>query len=161
MTDLKPAAGKQQRSAPLHPSIGETQVSMLVEQFYQRVHGNELLGPVFATQTTEDWPLHLEKMKTFWRSVLLKTGEYKGKPVPVHQRLEGVSTQHFEEWLRLFAETSHEVFSTEAAQLVNSAARNIATSLWLSRAKDPFATPPVWTDSDPNMHSMKLMESEV
>ncbi len=129
----------------LHPSISPEDVSLLVEQFYSRVHENDLLGPVFAEQTTEDWNLHLEKMKTFWRSVLLKTGEYKGKPVPVHQKLKGVSTQHFQEWLELFSHTCREVFEQEAAHLVIATARNIATSLWLSRSADPFASPPNWS----------------
>jgi len=130
---------------PIHPTITPEQISTLVDQFYQRVHTSELLAPIFEQQTAEDWEKHLEKMKAFWRSVLLRTGEYKGKPVPVHQRLQGITTRHFDEWLNLFSITSAEVFLSEAVPLVEAAARRIATSLWLSRSNDPFATPPTWS----------------
>ena len=128
----------------LHPSITPDQISRLVETFYDRVHHHALLSPIFAQQTTEAWDVHLDKMKSFWRSVLLKTGEYKGKPVPAHQKLEGVTTQHFQEWIELFSSTSREVFELEAAELVIATAKNIATSLWLSRSTDPFVSPPDW-----------------
>lgn len=131
--------------AAVHPSISAEQVSDLVDRFYRRVFTNDLLGPIFMHQTTEDWPVHLEKMKAFWRSVLLKTGEYKGKPVPVHQKLDRITIRHFDEWLSLFDQTSREVFAPEVALLVNSAAQRIATSLWLSRSTDPFVSPPDWS----------------
>ena len=108
---------------------------------------SERLAPIFIHQTSGNWEDHLAKMKTFWRSVLLRSGEYKGKPVPAHQRLDGVSTEDFEEWLNLFTKTSRTVFHVEAASLVDEAARRIATSLWLSRSNDPFATPPDWSRS--------------
>lgn len=129
----------------VHPSISADQISVLVDRFYSQVFDNALLGPIFEQQTTDNWPLHLEKMKAFWRSVLLKTGEYKGKPVPAHQKLNGITTQHFDEWLTLFSQASDEAFSPDAAPLVNAAAARIATSLWLSRTTDPFASPPEWS----------------
>ena len=130
--------------ASMHHSICSEQISHFVDQFYRRVFASEVLGPVFAEQTTQEWDHHLDKMKSFWRSVLLKSGEYKGKPVPVHNRLVGVASRHFDEWLWLFSETSSEVFSEEAVPLVNAAAMRIATSLWLARSADPFSTPPSW-----------------
>lgn len=128
----------------VHPSITEDQISDLVDGFYEKVALNERLGPIFQRHVHGDWDEHLVKMKSFWRSVLLRTGEYKGKPVPVHQRIDGVQTQDFEEWLSLFYTTTQHIFSEEAAPLVNEAARRIATSLWLARSNDPFASPPVW-----------------
>ena len=129
----------------VHPSITADQISDLVDRFYARVFDDAMLSPIFQQQTTDDWPLHLEKMKAFWRSVLLKTGEYKGKPVLAHQKLEGISTQHFDAWLTLFSQATSEVFTPDAAPFVNAAAARIATSLWLSRTTDPFASPPEWS----------------
>lgn len=135
----------------VHPSITEDQISNLVDRFYEKVALNERLGPIFQHHVHGDWDVHLAKMKTFWRSVLLRTGEYKGKPVPVHQRLEGIETQDFEEWLNLFYSTTQSTFGEEAALLVNEAARRIATSLWLARSNDPFVSPPVWPAAKEDM----------
>ena len=132
----------------VHPSITEHQISALVENFYGAVRKNDRLRPLFEENVHGDWDVHLAKMKTFWRSVLLKTGEYKGKPVPVHQRIAGIETADFEEWLSLFSQEAEKLFVPDAAMLVNEAARRIATSLWLARSADPTVNPPDWQASD-------------
>ena len=128
----------------LHPSITEEQISGLVDSFYGKVLNDEFLGPVFRRHVDGEWDKHLEKMKAFWRSVLLRTGEYKGKPVPVHQNIPNINTDMFITWLHLFSSTTTEIFCPEAAALVREAAQRIATSLWLSRSSDPFISPPAW-----------------
>ena len=127
--------------------ITERQISDLVDRFCAAVRANERLGPIFQRHI-DGWDVHFDRMKAFWRSVLLNTGEYKGKPVPVHLRIDGIGTEEFEEWLRLFSVIASEVFQPDAAVLVNDAARRIATSLWLSRTDDPFASPPSWPQAE-------------
>jgi len=134
---------------PAHPSISEEQISRLVDEFYAKIQTNERLGPIFTRHVGDNWPPHLEKMKSFWRSVLLKTGEYKGKPVPVHSRLTDITTQDFELWLTLFRATVKDVFAADAQPIVIEASRRIASSLWLARSDAPFATPPNWGVSNP------------
>lgn len=128
----------------LHPTITEEQISEMVEAFYTQIREDETLAPIFANNIQKSWPEHLDRMKVFWRSVLLKTGEYKGQPVPIHQKIDGLTEGNFELWLNLFSRTAYSVFHTDAAPLVLGAAKNIATSLWLSRNKDLFAKPPNW-----------------
>ncbi len=136
------------RRERLHESITEQQISDLVDRFYAAIRSNQRLGPVFRHHV-DGWDVHLDKMKAFWRSVLLKSGEYKGRPVPVHQRIDGIGTEDFEEWLRLFSTVAFEVFQADAAVVANDAARRIATSLWLSRSTDPFASTPSWSRPQP------------
>lgn len=133
------------RRRPVHPSITEQQVSDLVDNFYIRVRNDSRLAEVFSAHMRNDWASHLPKMKAFWRSVLLKTGEYKGKPVPVHTRLNGVGTEDFHIWLNLFATTVAEIFSPAAQPIVMETATRIATSLWLAMSADPFAPLPDWS----------------
>lgn len=130
--------------APVHPTITSEQVSLLVERFYERVRKDPELGQIFEANISMSWDQHLSKMKSFWRSVLLKTGEYSGKPVPVHQKIVEITDDRFNEWLSLFSETTAEIFTPDAVPLVNEIAQRIATSLWLSRTNDPYASPPVW-----------------
>ncbi len=142
MSTIEARAHVERRS--VHPSITAQQVSELVDCFYARVMENEKLGPIFVKHAGEAWSKHLDTMKGFWRSVLLRTGEYKGKPVVVHQKIDGIDTDNFEVWLTLFEATSQEIFTAEASVLVVQSAERIASSLWLSRNSDPFATPPQW-----------------
>ena len=122
---------------PVHPSITKDQISDLVDQFYKKIHDDERLGPIFenAINTSSDgnWQPHLEKMKRFWASVLLKTGEYKGQPVVVHNGLPDLQENDFSLWLKLFASTIEDVMEKDAQIPVYESARRIAQSLYLSR----------------------------
>ncbi|SDQ78422.1 group III truncated hemoglobin [Pseudovibrio sp. Tun.PSC04-5.I4] len=136
-----PVVSARERT-PLDPSITPAQINLLVESFYGKVRAHETLGPIFLKEMGDDWGPHLNKMKHFWASVLLKTGTYKGKPVPAHARIEGVSTENFHEWMDLFEDEVYAIFSKEAAPQLLATAQRIAQSLWLAMVADPFATPP-------------------
>lgn len=126
-------------------SITHDQISQLVDEFYKSVRTDPQLGPIFEQVIDGSWEPHLEKMKAFWRSVLLKTGEYKGQPVPKHNQIEGLHTEDFMQWLELFSETANQLFDETTASHVKTTAMRIASSLWLARNKDPFQSPPEWT----------------
>ena len=147
----------QSRRQSLHPDFCEATISRLVDEFYEKVRNNEQLGPVFLRRIEGAWDQHLDTMKRFWRSVLMKTGEYKGKPVVVHQQIHEINTQLFVIWLRLFEETAHQIWNEAAAIEAVTAAQRIASSLWLAQNSDPFASPPTWNaireDDVPLTHS--------
>ena len=137
---------------PVHPSISSEQISALVEIFYEKVQKHERLGPIFNNRINDKWPEHLSKMKSFWRSVLQKTGEYKGRPLPLHAQMkQSVVSEDYKIWLTLFRETSKECFTPEAANIVIATAERIAHSFWLGIYSKPFSKTPQWmtsTDSD-------------
>ena len=85
------------------PGVDRTSIGALVREFYSRLRRNERLGPIFAREITGDWEPHLEKMTDFWCSVILKTGDYHGRPVPAHLKLKDVTEADFDIWLGLFA----------------------------------------------------------
>ena len=133
---------------PLHASITAEQISDLVEMFYERVQHDARLAPIFKKHVPGDWGPHLDVMKGFWRSVLLKTAEYDGRPVPVHVKLGRLDEDDFRAWLKLFGATVDEVFQPGAHALVVEAAERIATSLWLATNGDLLARPPAWSERD-------------
>lgn len=104
-------------------------IDRVVRGFYGRVARDERLGPIFARRIKGDWEPHLEKMTEFWSSVMLKTGNYNGRPVPAHLRLKEVVPEDFEIWLRLFGETVGEMCSPEVGDVFIDRARRIARSL--------------------------------
>lgn len=124
--------------------VSEYQVGKLVDVFYHKIHSDERLGAIFAAEIGGNWDVHLTKMKQFWRSVLLKTREYQGRPVPAHVKLCGIKTEDFRKWLSLFRQSAHQVLPRDTAEIAIGNAERIASSLWLAMNNDPFASPPVW-----------------
>jgi hemoglobin len=96
-----------------------------VEAFYEKVRKDELIGPVFNERIQDRWPYHLEKMYSFWQTVLLGEHTYSGSPFPPHADLP-VSHQHFERWMELFNRTLDELFTGEKAKEAKWRAGKIA-----------------------------------
>ena len=70
------------------------------------------------------------RMKTFWRGVLLNSGEYSGNPMRMHMAIPGLEARHFAHWLELFyAALARLEPQGEAARAVGARARMIADSL--------------------------------
>ncbi|MEO8569375.1 MAG: group III truncated hemoglobin [Ginsengibacter sp.] len=89
-------------------------IKKLVDTFYGKVRKDDLIGPVFNDRIQDRWPQHLEKMYTFWQTVLLGEHTYFGSPFPPHANLP-VSHIHFEKWMELFTQTIDELFTGEKA----------------------------------------------
>ncbi|UCI08778.1 group III truncated hemoglobin [Mesorhizobium sp. B1-1-8] len=118
---------------PLRDSgVDRASIGTLVRTFYSKVRKDRRLGPVFAREITGDWEPHLEKMTDFWCSVILKSGDYHGRPVPAHLKLSEVTEADFDIWLALFGETAGELFAPQIAAVFVERAHRIATSLKLA-----------------------------
>jgi hemoglobin len=88
--------------------VNEEYIATLVETFYDNVRRHPDLGPVFNDAIQDRWPIHLPKMKLFWQTIALRTGEYKGDPMQVHKELTQAKPEHFSAWLTLFEQTLKE-----------------------------------------------------
>lgn len=101
----------------------------LVDEFYDRVRKDDVLGPIFI-EAVSDWPEHMDRMKKFWASICLGAGTYSGRPMPVHMALSGIQPWHFCSWLGLFTETLLDIApSREAARYVLERADRIGNNL--------------------------------
>lgn len=109
-------------------NITEPMIRQLVDAFYVKVRADAVLGPVFDAKI-DDWDAHLAKLSDFWSSIVLLSGRYKGRPMPVHAAIPEISDEHFARWLKLFAETAMAVCPPQAAHLFNDRAMRIAESL--------------------------------
>ncbi|WP_374528570.1 group III truncated hemoglobin [Novosphingobium sp.] len=123
------AARQRKRADAAAIGVDEDYIDSFVEAFYARIRDDALLGPIFAERIA-DWGPHLARMKAFWRSVLLNSGEYSGNPMRMHHGIPGLEEAHFVHWLELFYATLHELGKTaEARGEVGGRARMIADSL--------------------------------
>ena len=125
---------QQQQPRPSSPGtdagIDEDLIAKLVDRFYAAVRQDALIGPVFEARV-KDWDAHLTKLMAFWSSVVLKSGRYRGSPMPVHVAIDEISGNHFARWLQLFAETARDVCPPAAAALFIDRSQRIAESLQL------------------------------
>jgi hemoglobin len=112
--------------------IDEASLQALVDDFYARVRADPKLGPIF-NDAIDDWPGHLDKLTAFWSSVMLTSGRYKGQPVPAHMRhITRITPELFDRWLALWAESTEQLMTPEAAALLQAKAARIAESLQLA-----------------------------
>lgn len=111
------SADQMNPSATSNPALSEDEIRLLVNAFYDKIRADPELGPIFMRAITGDWGPHLEKMYDFWSSVMLTSGRYKGNPVAVHQRINGLEIRLFDHWLTLFGQACDETFGAETAGL--------------------------------------------
>jgi RNA polymerase sigma-70 factor, ECF subfamily len=131
--------------AKMHEGITEEALEALVDSFYAKARRDPLIGPVFNAAIAH-WPEHLEKLQSFWSSVMLTSGRYKGRPLPAHiKHAEAISPASFERWLAIWGETTNELLDRQSAAALQEKAGRIAESLSLGirfhRERDAVATP--------------------
>jgi len=104
-------------------------IIMLVDQFYNKVQTNPVIGPIFTDVAHLDFSVHLPVMYSFWASQLLGEQSYNGNPMIPHLKLGKLTPMgevQFTEWLRLFSETVDDLFTGIKADEAKSRAGNIA-----------------------------------
>lgn len=108
---------------------GRADIELLVNTFYEKVRGDELLGFIFADVARVDWAAHLPKMYAFWETMIFRSGNFTGNPLAAHARLVPLTAMgrpQFDRWLELFTATVDGLFAGEKAEHIKSAASDMA-----------------------------------
>jgi hemoglobin len=108
-------------------TFDEAHVAVLVDRFYDKVRADPMLGPVFNA-IVDDWDEHKRLLTSFWATVALRTGSYRGNPMAKHRPLP-IGRQHFERWLALWRETTVEVLDQQSSILMAGYAERIGRGL--------------------------------
>lgn len=103
----------------------ETDVRLMVDEFYGAIREDALLNPIFTDVAQVDWAHHLPKMYAFWNGLILGLPGYAGAPFPPHAVLP-VNREHFVRWLELFRATVDRLFTGTRAQRAKDVAGSIA-----------------------------------
>lgn len=85
------------------------EIKQMVDSFYAKVRKDDLLGPIFNELLDNRWDMHLEKMYTFWETLLLGRHTYFGSPFPPHAKMP-INEKHFERWIQIFRQNLDEQF---------------------------------------------------
>lgn len=113
-------------------TIEESAIRPLIEQFYERVKADALLGPVFDA-AVHDWDDHHARLTDFWSSIMRMSGRYKGSPLAMHLRHAQFMTRHrFERWLEIWRETTDEMLPPPVAAAIQAKAARMAESFQLA-----------------------------
>ena len=129
----------------MNPStpFDESVIATLVDHFYEKVRRDQQLGPVFDA-AVHDWAEHKQLLTSFWASVALRAGSYRGNPMGAH-RPHPIRAEHFERWLALWRETcAEELDETHATQMLEYAeriGRSLKFGLGLHPQARPFGVP--------------------
>ena len=113
----------------MYQTVSEDSIAEMVDTFYGKIRDDQLLGPIFAEAIGTDWKPHLQKMKTFWSTVLLASRSYKGNPMITHLQLPRLAPHHFEHWLQLWRETADGLCSENVAAIFIQKAQMIGERL--------------------------------
>jgi hemoglobin len=90
---------------------------------------DDVIGFFFTEVVQLSLEKHIPIIVSFWETILLDKGTYKGNPMDKHfhlNRLSPIQPHHFQRWLLLWETTINENFSgTKAKEAINKA-RTIA-----------------------------------
>ncbi len=113
----------------MHDITTTDDVRVLVDNFYEKVIADEVIGYIFNDIVKVNWAQHLPKMYAFWDFLLLDLPVFEGNPIEKHwavHRLEPLQPKHFDRWLLLFQTTVDEFFAGENAEKAKLRAYMIA-----------------------------------
>lgn len=101
----------------------------LVRAFYTRALEDPMIGWIFTDVAKVDLETHLPIVASFWETVLLGAGTYRGGTfaphAAVHARV-GLRGPHFAQWLDLWQTTVDEHFAGERAEAAKAHAVRVA-----------------------------------
>jgi hemoglobin len=116
-------------STPLHDIEDRADIERLVRAFYRRALHDPMIGYLFVDVAKLDLEAHVPVITSFWETVLLGTGDYRGGAFAPHARLNAMSpirTGHFDRWVAIWSQTVDELFSGPIAQNAKVHAARVA-----------------------------------
>ncbi len=109
----------------MHDIRDKADIKIFVDAFYQKVRIDAMIGPVFTARIPNDnWVPHLERMYSFWNTILFGVSDYRGNPFAKHEQLP-IQARHFERWIGLLTETVDALFVGMKAEEVKMRANKI------------------------------------
>ena len=96
-------------------TVNRDTIHKLVHEFYALVLEDEMVGPYFVKALGSDltngkWHEHLHTLDDFWLLMMIGKPGYKGDPFPPHAFLGPIYIETFEQWLKLFKQTTQKYF---------------------------------------------------
>ena len=121
-------------TSPKQDISSREDISLLVHTFYEKIHADPFMAPVFQ-MPTEEFERHVQRTINFWENWLFQTGNYDGGMMWVHiqkHQEHPMTKKHFEHWLAWWFHSTHLLFEGPKATFVKEKALEIG-NLMLNR----------------------------
>src|SRR5437879_3670770 len=99
--------------------ITSEDIRLLVNNFYDRVKKDGMIGFIFNDIIGDDWSHHLPVMYQFWETILLGKPGYIGNPVKKHIDIDKsipLREKHYKRWLESWNDTVDNLFTGPVAE---------------------------------------------
>jgi hemoglobin len=116
-------------STPLRDIEDRAGCERLVRAFYGRAMSDPMIGCLFVDVAKLDLEAHVPVIASFWETILLGGGSYRGGAFRPHAALHArapLRAGHFERWLVLWRTTVDELFAGPRAELAKAHAERVA-----------------------------------
>jgi hemoglobin len=118
-----------------HDIKSRKDIDELVDAFYAKAVTDEVIGHIFTDVAKINLKTHLPIIGDFWESLVFNNAAYHGRPMSpmkVHLTIDDkhpLKPEHFERWLKLFAETVDETFRGEKATFIKHRSQSIGANM--------------------------------
>jgi hemoglobin len=128
--------------AGIHDIETREDCEQLVRAFYGRALRDPVIGYLFTDVAKLDLEAHVPVIASFWETILLGAGTYRGGAFRPHAALHakaGLREGHFARWLALWRTTVDELFAGERAELAKAHAERVARAFLMRLQAHPSA----------------------
>ncbi len=103
----------------------KTDIKLLVTTFYNNVLANNDLKNKFAPHLSEHWDEHIERLSSFWQTIVLKEMTYQGKPDKIHFSMN-LDAKDFDHWYNVWSGTVDTLFEGPNAEKAKHRGKTMA-----------------------------------
>jgi hemoglobin len=115
--------------------LREEDLGQVLDTFYARLGEDDLLRSFFEHLDMAD---HIPRIEAFWATIVFGTRRYADNAFAPHQRMQGLTGQHFSRWIETLEAVLDARFQGPATDRMKSAAHRIAYSMQLRLGIVPF-----------------------
>jgi hemoglobin len=127
--------GRAASAVPTGRDLGPDDLVDLLLAFYAEIADDALLAPYFAEL---DMVEHVPRIASFWATVLFHTATYSGNAFAPHQRMPGLTPEHFSRWVATLERVIDARFAGESAERMKMLGERIAFSMQVRLGLPPF-----------------------
>lgn len=104
-------------------------VKNMVDTFYAKAKEDELIGELFVKLLDGKWDSHMEKLYSFWETVLKIDNTYLGRPVEMHITMH-LNKAHFDRWVEVFVKNVDDQYAGVNAERAKLRAKTMSRAFY-------------------------------
>ena len=104
-------------------------VKNMVDTFYAKAKEDEQIGDMFVKLLEGKWDSHMEKLYSFWETILKIDNSYVGHPVELHTTMH-LTKEQFERWVVVFVKNVDDQYEGENAERAKLRAKTMSEAFY-------------------------------